>query len=102
MIRSNHAFEVWHMAISVDLAPSRRRSWPQAASMARPFVLRTVTLTLPSRRIVVNRLMLSGIRPVVRQTCLRDCTGSDSRVPGGLPEGGQALCISRPIVDATQ
>ena len=38
----------------------RRRSWPQAASMARPLVLRTVALTPQSRRTVTNWRITSG------------------------------------------
>ena len=54
---------------------SRRRSWPQAASIARPLVLRTVTLTPRPRRIVdepVDRLGIGPLEGQARHGVVRD------------------------------
>ena len=53
----------------------RRRSWPQAASMAWPLVLRTVALTPRSRRTVTNRRIASA-EAARREVPPRDCKGS--------------------------
>ena len=92
-IRRTVTFGIWS---------SRRRSWPQAASIACPFVLRTVTLTLPSRRIVVNRLTLSGIGPVERQTHYWIIRDQIHVCPAVRQEACQRVRISRTVIDATQ
>src|SRR5262249_36513051 len=45
---------------TIELSSIRRRSWPQAASIGRPLVFRTVTLTPPPRTRSTNPRTAAG------------------------------------------